>query len=459
MRCYECFCLKMMLFFFFFSVQAMAQQSQKEYYLINIKNMPSGYILMETSHSTDGEGKIVCTRHVTTALKTELGSKMYDYKILEKSTFSPDLVSYSVEKSANNRILGLQKYFFLGNKATLNFYKNAQENIKETIELPMHEALVGDSFSLLPLLKKGKDFPVTLSIVDIKTILPPSAISLQKLSIQPKGKESLVIEGKNKAALLFSVPWEKNILKIWTTEDVEKILQIQDDNGQMKVVLSNLAEIQAIEQLPQQSLLSKIRDFPFDIGINHEYVFSYENQKIGSLQFVCSWDNAREKYVIKAKTNIVHKGNEYKAESETQYNSSLQPQFYQIKDNKEIEIVCEFLTQGVKESLKKDGNAIEYLLMLPPDFILADNNAIHHFALLIPLCPLETGREISFSIFHPRRMRCSEANLKIQKKTQKYILLELTTPYHKANLWVTPKGKLVRYVQDKLEIVLVSGKN
>ncbi len=441
------------LLFFFSSVQIFAQANPKEYYLISIKDTPSGYILLEESEEKDSQSQKISVRQVTTALKTEIGSKSYNYKILEKSTFAPKYFSFSLEKSSSNRIIGLQKYMFSEDSVTLNFYKNNQENVKETLSLPRHEALIGDSFSLLPLLRKGKDFPLTLSVIDIKSITSAS-IPLQKLSVQPKGRESIMLRGARTSALLFSVPWEKNILQIWTTEDVGKILQIQDSNGQMKIALSDLKEIQEIEKIPQQSFLSKLRDFPFKLDVPYEYTFFYDKKKIGALEILCEWDKIKEKYQIKAKTHIIHQNQEYKAESETLYHANLQPSFYHVKDNKEIEIFCEFLSQGVKESLKKEDNIIEYFLMLPPDFILADNNAIHHFALLIPQCPLEPGKELSFSIFHPRRMRCSEANLKIQKKTTKYFIMELVTPYHSANLWITHEGRLVRYTQDKLEVVL-----
>jgi hypothetical protein len=331
-------------------------------------------------------------------------------------------------------------------------WQNGQNKMNATLPLRPDTYLLTDYFSLYPLLKKCSSYPLSLFVLDVKQLdSSTSTIPVQKLLIKPEGERTLTLGQSKQVAQKFLLDWGKVSLQIWVSTKDNLILQIMDSGKQMVISLSHKEAIEEMASTPQSTFFKKERALPFLPNIQYEYYFHYKGKDIGKVSF--HLEKEKENYKILAKGAVGRGSTPYVFESETLYNASLRPLFYKLKE-KDTEIICEFILEGVKEQFTRQSGIVECFIPLSPHFIFLDNNAMQHFAIFMSQCPLKTGEKFPVSIFHPRRMHCTEGVFEVIAKTEQDFKIKFTTPYHTVYMWLTHEGQLVRYEQDHLVVVL-----
>jgi len=429
----------------------------QDQYIIWIKGVPNGYILTENLPDMNYEGVNTHIRKTRTALKTQLGSKAFDSQILEQVLYQDNPMVYILEQAHQGQMLGQQKYSIEKGSLRMVALQNGKEQLNLTFPIPNDTLFIGDYFSFLPLLEKARAHPVTLSVVDFKKINPESTqLPVQQVLIKPGGQVLFKLPDISYTGDSFQVYWDQTVLRMIIEKQTKRLLQIQDEKSGMRISLATASQIQDLAQIPQQSFFKKLRPIPYQSGLPYKYKFIYDQQPIGEVVFTIVHPQAdRQYYEMQAQGYFTRKGKpNYTFRSITRYAENLSPLFYQIQEEPDTTITCEFGTQGVKEFFQQRQHILEHFIPLSPDSIFLDNNPIHHFAMALGLCPLTVGTKFSLSVFHPRRLQINRASYNVLAEKDGLLVVEFNTDYYNTQLFVQPNGILESYQQEKLQVIL-----
>jgi hypothetical protein len=195
------------------------------------------------------------------------------------------------------------------------------------------------------------------------------------------------------------------------------------------------------------------RTLPFDLDKAYSYQFTLDGKGFGHLRFqIQKMQTPKEGYRVVVDGDLQVARLSY--HSETCYDTSWRPLAYLIREVNGTEIECEFMPKGVKERYRLKQSLMERFVPLKEEVVLLDNNGLHHLAALFFTLPLSANTQTPVLIFHPRRMASTEGVLVVRQKAGDCFLVELQTPYYTMEMTVTQEGKLVRYLQGKLEVIL-----
>ncbi len=455
------FVLIICLFLFLQDIQSQDKTNKIEHYLIYIKSAANGYITVE--YSTDAQNTQI--RKTRTALKTKIGSKNFDDQLLEESRYQNNLITYSWDKIWYNQLTEQQKYIF--EKTTLKISNSQSGKEINNKAFPIYEDTVflTDYFSFIPLLEKVQAYPKTIFAVDLKLInLSNSTITPQPLLIQPLGSQKLKLNEVEYKTDVFQIQWQnlpatsgQNGFKIWVESAQRRILQIQDLQQNMKICLATTKQIQELSELTQQSYFRKLRPLPYLLGQTYHYQCMNEKKIIGDVYFTITGpNNTQSYYEIIANGKFARSNKDFTFQSITRYDENYNPIFYNIKEGDNMEISCEFSTQGIKEFYQRNQNILEYFVPITPDTIFLDNSAIHHFAMFLCQANLEYNSQFSMSIFHPRRLQINPGKFKVTQSYSTYCTVELETTFHVIQMKVGLNGLLYEYKQDKILVQLMN---
>lgn len=452
-------------------------QTALNYYLLYIKNVPIGYIAVESATDIMYQNVLTHVRKTRTAIKTQLGAKGFDSQVLEETWFQKDknIVVYSCERIWQNQLVGTMRYMIDDAQLRAIQTKAGQKIGDSSMSISPGVICLGDYFSIVSLLERAGKNPATFSVVELKQVLPDSSrLEPNAMLVKPLGNQVLTIQNIRYNTLCYQIEQQQNILKIWlSANDHNKILQIQDIKKDLRIEVATPEKIQDISQIPLQSFFKKLRPLPYNLGQPYRYEFMYDGKSVGNMTFtvnfvaksataqvkpgeqISSADTVSSYYEITSLGNFTRRDQKpYTIQSLTRYTENFQPLYYEMNESNGNQIKCEFTSQGVKEHFYYQENLLENFLSLSPDTLFVDNNAIHHFAVALTQCPLEVGSKFSFSVFHPRRLQSTPGEFRVLSKNNQMLTISFATSFHTLQLLVGIDGMLYQYKQEKLEVNL-----
>lgn len=456
--------------------------SNTTYYLLYVKNIPTGYISSEIAPDIVYQNNPTQVRKTMTAIKTQLGAKGFDSQVIEEtwSQSGKNVVMYSCERVWQKQLVGTMRYLIDKEQLRAIYLKAGEKVSDSAIPVPSDVVFLGDYFSVVPLLQQVEKNPATFSVVELKRIVPDSSqLQAAPLLIKPLGHQKIALYNSNYSAICYQVEQQNEGLKIWLDSQTKQLLQIQDIKKDLRIERATVAQVEEIANVPLQSFFRKLRPLPYKLGQTYHYDFNFNGKPVGYIDFSVQWVSnsvtspaptntqpattqiggssllATSYYEIKASGSFQRKDQTISTmQSLTRYTENFQPLYYEMTDGNGNQIRCEFTTQGVKEHFLYQNNLLENFLQLGPDTLFVDNNAIQHFAVALTQCQLTPGTKFSFSVFHPRRLQSTPGEFRVVSKNNQRVTIEFDTTFHNIQLQVGLDGMLYQYTQDKLSVTL-----
>jgi len=433
------------IYCFLIVLQVSLFSQEQFYYIIDIKGIESGSIQMEKNNA---QTKVI------TSLKTQKGIKNFDYIVIENNTKTSVGNFYTIERTWNRRILGKHMYQITPNSIIFSFVKEGKSQLQKTFSIPLNSTILSDYFSYIPLLQKSKKHPNTFSIVDVKNIVDSIDTLIPiPLNIYQAGKEKIKLDSKEFLSEKFVLQGDGKNLQFWLDEN-DNILQIKDSTSQMTIRWTE--NIESFLSNMQDSIFTKKRPCPFEFNKEYKYIFQLDGKSIGDIVFILHQED--KKYICSTNLELWQQKTKITSMARIVFDENWEMMYYGLEENyprKKVEIQCEVTPKALKKRFIQNQNILEYIVAFPINTIFLDNNPIVLLALFMMKFPFDYKDPISCSIYHPRRLQCSDATIKILQNNEQYHMIEIKTPYHTMWLWVhSVTGQLHQYAQGKLKIFL-----
>ena len=426
---------KILLLLFLFCSLLLATETKLEYN-ISLNNVHNGTIQI-TEHQN--------YRNVWTILNIQNDQQ---YRILEQTIKNSQSTAYSIERTIKNHFLGTHLYTITENNINFSYKTtNQQEKIECSLPRDRKAFIISDYLSYIPLLKQSILHPRAFHIIDLKTITKEASnAKLDTLMISYAGKASISCHNTPYIASKFILQGAGKTFQMWLSEH-DILLQICDTKNNMNIVLAKKPQwIHAHEQIVKQ----KQREMPFELDHWYTYNFYFNNKKTNQTLFCIT--NENNQYICNIK--LIRQQKQV-ATAKIIYSKEWKLCSYYLEEKQTngvmITIQCDVTNESIKEHFVKGSDALDYVIPFTPNTIFLDNNPIALLAIWI--MNFSEQKNMPCVVYHPRRLQCSSAILKILPSKQEDIF-ELTTPYHSMRLYRNKQGILTKYSQGKLEIVL-----